>query len=210
MNEAATLASGLEQLDLEVEPARQHRMLAFLELLARWNRAFNLTAVRESRQMVVRHLLDSLSVLPWLGEEPALDIGTGAGLPGIPLALARPEQSFVLLDSNGKKTRFVRQAIRELGVANVEVVQSRAEQYRIASPQLITRAFAALPALIGQAGHLVARDGRMLAMKGALADQEVAGVCEPWRARVENLQVPGLDEPRRLVVLTRNEQGDPT
>ena len=209
MTAAGSLDAGLAELAMPTEPSQRDRLLAYVALLEKWNRAFNLTSVRTPEQMVVRHLLDSLSIAPWTGPaSPVLDVGTGAGLPGIPLAIVRPEQSFVLLDSNGKKTRFVRQAVRELGLANVEVVQARAAQYGKTAPQVVARALAPLPALVEETAALVAPEGSLLAMKGALTDDELAAVPSGWHARVEPLRVPQLDEPRRLVVLTRTEQGD--
>jgi 16S rRNA (guanine527-N7)-methyltransferase len=179
-------------------------LLDYVGLLNKWNKAYNLTAVREPAEMVVRHLLDSLSVLPYVQATEIIDVGTGAGIPGIPLAIALPSLQVTLLDSNGKKTRFAKQAALELGLTNVEVVQARAEQYRNASPQVISRAFASLPDMLEVAGHLLAADGRMLAMKAALTDVEMAGVQAPWKAERITLTVPGLDERRQLIILTRN------
>ena len=208
MTPAQTLADGIAALSLSLDDRQQRLLLDYLDLLAKWNRAFNLTAVREPVQMVSRHLLDSLAILPWLNDSPTLDVGTGAGLPGIALAVARPTQTFTLLDSNGKKTRFVRQAVRELGLANVEVVQSRVEQYRNASAQVVSRAFASIPDMLALTGHLLAPGGRLLAMKGTLTDLEMAGIQAPWRAEVIPLSVPGLDEARHLVLLERDTEQD--
>jgi len=154
--------------------------------------------------MVVRHLLDSLSVLPHVQATEIIDVGTGAGIPGIPLALALPDLQVTLLDSNGKKTRFAKQAALELGLDHVKVVQARAEQYRNVSPQVISRAFASLPDMLDVAGHLLAPGGRMLAMKAVLTDIEMAGVQAPWQVQRISLTVPGLDERRQLIVLTRD------
>lgn len=208
MNLAPRLEQGLRAMDLELPDDQREKLLALVDLLDRWNRAFNLTAVRDPAAMVERHLLDSLSVLGWLTDVDTLDVGTGPGLPGLVLAIVRPDQSFTLLDSNGKKTRFVRQAIMDLKLANAEVVQSRVEQYRNAFPQVISRAFAALPEMLELTGHLVAPGGRLLAMKGALTDLEKAGIPAPWQAHHYPLTVPGVDEPRQLVVLQRAERGE--
>lgn len=208
MNLAPRLEQGLRAMDLELPDDQRDKLLALVDLLDRWNRAFNLTAVRDPAAMVERHLLDSLVVLPWLTDEDTLDVGTGPGLPGLVLAIVRPDQAFTLLDSNGKKTRFVRQAIMDLKIANAEVVQSRVEQYRNAFPQVISRAFAALPEMLELTGHLVAPGGRLLAMKGALTDLEQAGIPAPWQAQHHPLTVPGIDEPRQLVVLQRAERGE--
>lgn len=208
MNLAPRLEQGLRAMDLELPDDQRDKLLALVSLLDRWNRAFNLTAVRDPAAMVERHLLDSLVVLPWLTDKDTLDVGTGPGLPGLVLAIVRPDQAFTLLDSNGKKTRFVRQAIMDLKIANAEVVQSRVEQYRNAFPQVISRAFAALPEMLELTGHLVAPGGRLLAMKGALTDLEQAGIPAPWQADHHPLTVPGIDEPRQLVVLQRAERGE--
>lgn len=208
MSLAHTLAEGLRRLDLDVSDDARQRLLDYVALLTRWNRAYNLTAVRDPEQMVVRHLLDSLAVLPHVEDGELLDVGTGAGLPGIPLAICRPDLRVTLLDSNGKKVRFVRQAIMALHLANADVVQSRVEQYRNAISQVITRAFASLPDIVALAAPALAPGGRLLAMKGALTGAEMAGVQPPWRAAAHALQVPFLDEPRQLVILTR-EGGTP-
>ena len=198
------LADGARALGIDLSAAQQQKLLDYVGLLNKWNKAYNLTAVREPAEMVVRHLLDSLSVLPHVQATEIVDVGTGAGIPGIPLAIALPALKVTLLDSNGKKTRFAKQAALELGLANVEVVQARAEQYRNASPQVISRAFASLPDMLDVAGHLLAPDGRMLAMKAALTDVEMAGVQAPWQAQRIALKVPGLDERRQLIIVTRD------
>lgn len=204
MSERTLLAQGLAALPLDLSAQQQDSLLAYVGLLHKWNSAYNLTAVRDPLDMVARHLLDSLAVAGHLDDGDCLDVGTGPGIPGIPLAIALPEQAFTLLDSNGKKVRFVRQAVLELGLSNVEVVQSRVEKYRNAFPQVVSRAFASLEDMLALAGHLVAPGGRLLAMKAALSDSEQAGIVEPWQARTVDLSVPQLNEPRQLVVLTRS------
>ena len=204
MNLQRILADGINALGLDLSPPQQQQLLDYVGLLNKWNKAYNLTAVREPAEMVVRHLLDSLSVLPHVQATEIIDVGTGPGIPGIPLAIALPSLKVTLLDSNGKKTRFARQAALELGLVNVEVVQARAEQYRNASPQVISRAFASLPDMLDVAGHLLAPGGRMLAMKAALTDVEMAGVQAPWQAQRIALKVPGLDERRQLIIVTRD------
>jgi 16S rRNA (guanine527-N7)-methyltransferase len=178
--------------------------LQFLELLERWNRAYNLTAVREIEQMLPRHVLDSLSVLPYIRGPRVLDIGTGAGLPGIPLALALPAHQFVLIDRNGKKLRFVRQAIHELGLKNVEPVHGVVETYRSAVrfQTLIARALAAIPDMLTGCRHLCAAEGVVLAMKGLYPAAELAALSGGFAVRdVVRLTVPGLDATRHLVIL---------
>ncbi|PKM21799.1 MAG: 16S rRNA (guanine(527)-N(7))-methyltransferase RsmG [Gammaproteobacteria bacterium HGW-Gammaproteobacteria-14] len=204
MNHHDLLADGLQALGIDLSSAQQARLLDYVNLLHKWNAAYNLTAVRDPADMVVRHLLDSLSVLPHVQATEIIDVGTGAGIPGIPLALALPDLQVTLLDSNGKKTRFAKQAALELGLDHVKVVQARAEQYRNVSPQVISRAFASLPDMLDVAGHLLAPGGRMLAMKAVLTDIEMAGVQAPWQVQRISLTVPGLDERRQLIVLTRD------
>lgn len=198
------LARGIVQLLPQAGADLVERQLRYLELLQHWNRTFNLTAVRAPLDMVIRHVLDSLTVHPYVRGERVLDVGSGAGLPGIPLALASPERSVVLLDSNGKKIRFLRQAVAELALPNVTVVQDRAERFRPARPfdTVIARAFADLPALLRIARPLLAPAGRVLAMKGRepgaellrLAGEDVAWWCH-------RLEVPGLAAERCLIVL---------
>jgi 16S rRNA (guanine527-N7)-methyltransferase len=203
MTDRDRLAGGLRELGLSLDDAQQQALLAYRDLLVKWNRAYNLTAVRDPGEMIQRHLLDSLSVPTSRDDRDTLDVGTGAGLPGIPLAIARPDLRFVLLDSNGKKTRFVRHARRELGLSNVEVVNTRVEQYRNAPSQIISRAFAALPDMLQALAPLITDGSRVLAMKAAAADQELAGLPDGWRARVAPLSVPGLAEARVLVIASR-------
>lgn len=198
------LEQGMAELGLVADASVADRLLAFLALLERWNRAYNLTAVRNPKVMVSRHLLDSLAVLPFLKGSRVADIGTGAGLPGIPLALASPECRFVLLDSNGKKTRFVSQAVLELGLDNVEVVRARVEDYRPEEgfDTVVCRAFAEVAGFLATAGHLLQPGARALLMKGAYPHGELAGLPAGVALRtVHPLNVPGLDAERHLVEL---------
>lgn len=200
------LSSGLDALGLSLPDPAIQQLVDYVGLLARWNRAFNLTSVRDPEHMVTRHLLDSLAALPWLRGSRILDVGTGAGLPGIPLAIASPEREFVLLDSNGKKTRFVTQAVAELGLTNVQVARARAEQYVSEVPfdSVISRAFSSVGEMLLQAGHLCTPGGRLLAMKGVYPVAELQSVPEGYTlATVAPLQVPGLDGERHVVVLER-------
>lgn len=206
MDPAARLATGLAALGLDPPAGSRERLLAYLDLLVRWNRAYNLTAVRDPGEMVTRHLLDALSVLPFIQDAPLLDLGTGPGLPGIPLAIARPGLPLTLLDSNGKKTRFCTQAVAELGLPAVAVVQARAEAYQPPVPflQVISRAFASLADLQRASAHLLAPGGRLLAMKGRRPEAELAevqGEAGPPTVDVHRLTVPGLAGERHLVVL---------
>ena len=199
---AATLARGLEQMVLPLSATVQEKLLAYVGLLAKWNRVYNLTAVRDPAEMVTRHLLDSLSVAQHLRGSRVLDVGSGAGLPGIPLALARPEWQFVLLDSNRKKTRFITQSCIELGLANVNVESCRIEDYHpeVLFDSVISRAFSELSAMLIATGRLCKPDGVMLAMKGEYPVAELAGVPPGFVVQgVEVLQVPGLDAQRHVV-----------
>ena len=197
------LQQGLREMGLELPPPAETKLLNFLELLEKWNKTYNLTAVRDPEQMVPRHLLDSLSVLPYLHGLRVLDIGTGAGLPGIPLALARPDLEFTLLDSNAKKTRFATQALHELGLNNVAVVQERVEKFHPAEKfdTLIARAFASIPDMLAASRHLCAPNGRFLVMKGVFPQEELAAVTDGYRAEVKQLTIPGLDAARHMVIL---------
>jgi 16S rRNA (guanine527-N7)-methyltransferase len=204
MNLEKKLSQGLAAMGLSIAPELPARLAAFLELLERWNTAYNLTAVRDIEQMVARHVLDSLSILPYVRGPRLIDVGTGAGLPGIPLALARPDLAVTLLDSNAKKIHFVTQAIHDLGLTNVETVHCAAEKYRPGEPfdTVVTRAFAAIPDMLASVRHLCASRGVILAMKGVYPLEEIAAVGAGFRVReVVELTVPGLDAARHLVIL---------
>jgi 16S rRNA (guanine527-N7)-methyltransferase len=185
--------------------------MAYVALLVKWNRAYNLTAVRDPAEMIEKHLLDSLSITGYLHGGRICDVGTGAGLPGVPLAIACPERHFTLLDSNGKKTRFLVQAAAELQLRNLDVVHARAEQYRPPAPcdTVVTRAFATLADMLATSGHLLAADGRFLAMKGAFPRDELAAVPPGFRVQdVVELHVPGLEGARHLVrIAPAGEEG---
>lgn len=199
------LSEGLAAMGIALDDGAPDRLLAYLRLIEKWNRVHNLTAVRDPDQMVVLHLLDSLSLLPHLGSPRCLlDVGTGAGLPGIPLAIARPGLPVTLLDSNHKKAAFLRQAKAELGLANIEVACERVEQWRPAQPfdAVVSRAFAELSDFVTQAGHLVAPGGTLYAMKGVHPFDEIAKLPATHRVdRVATLRVPTLDAQRHLVLV---------
>lgn len=198
------LSLGCENLGIRPDPVQLEQLVAYQALLARWNNTFNLTAVREEGDMVIRHLLDSLSVLAHLGSASCIDVGTGAGLPGIPLAIMRPQQAFHLLDSNGKKTRFLFQVKTALCLDNIEVHQARVESFRPESrfATVVSRAFASLQEMVRDCRHLVVPGGSLLAMKGVYPERELQE-CGPERldAAVYPLGVPGLKEQRHLVEL---------
>ena len=200
------LSDGLQAMALELSTGQQEQLLAFLALLNKWNRAYNLTAVREPRQMVPRQLLDSLTLLPYLTADRILDVGAGGGLPGIPLAIARPDIAFTLLDSNSKKTRFLTQCHLELRLGNVEVIHGRAEDCRPEQPfeQVTSRAFTALPNLVDWCGALLADEGQFLAMKGQFPDDEVSQLPSDWQVGARHrLDYPGCDGERHLLIINR-------
>jgi len=201
------LEQGLAAMGLQLSARRQDMLLAYLGLLSRWNRAYNLTAIREPAVMVRRQLLDSLSILPWVDEGPLLDVGTGAGLPGIPLSIARPDLTFSLLDTNGKKTRFVNQVVGELGLANVEVIRGRVEQLKRPAhyARISSRAFATLAEMVSLTQHLLAPGGHWLAMKGTDPEAEQADLPLEIATETVELQVPGERGRRHLVILSRDD-----
>ena len=202
----ARLDRGLSGLGLTLSQPQKDRLFDFLALLTRWNRAYNLTAVDAPEQMVDRHLVDSLSILPWIGEGTIVDAGTGAGLPGVPLAVACPDRRFVLVDSNGKRVRFLRQVRRELGLDNIEPVHSRLEDFSPERPpdQVVARALAPLPRLVEQLGHLLGGGATLLAMKGRLEEEECAAVADAYNVERIELNVPGAGGARSLAILRKS------
>jgi len=203
------LREGLAEMQLSLSDDQQQQLLVFLALLNKWNKAYNLTAVRNEGEMVSRQLLDSLSILPWVTTEHLLDVGAGGGLPGVPLAIVLPGTRFTLLDSNGKKTRFLNQCVLELGLKNVEVIHGRAEDCKPEQPfsQISSRAFTALDNLVAWCGGLLANEGRFLAMKGQYPDDEVAALPAGWQvSSSHSLKVPGAGGERHLLVVTRAKE----
>ncbi|MDO8787213.1 MAG: 16S rRNA (guanine(527)-N(7))-methyltransferase RsmG [Sulfuritalea sp.] len=210
MNLTSQLKEGLAALGLDLSVAVQAKLLGYVALLKKWNRTYNLTAIRDESEMVTQHLLDSLAVLPAV-QESALagrrwaDVGSGAGLPGIPLALARPDLAMTLIEAVEKKSAFQRQAKIELGLENIAVVSGRVEE----APgglfdAVISRAFADLATFVDLAGHLLARNGRLYAMKGLAPEDELSRLPTGWAVLdCTRLNVPGLDAQRHLIVLER-------
>jgi 16S rRNA (guanine527-N7)-methyltransferase len=203
MSLQARIAEGLAAMGIDLPEQAQKRFAEHLQLIEKWNRVHNLTAIRETDQMVVLHLLDSLSVLPHFeGARTILDVGTGPGLPGVPVAIARPDATVTLLDSSHKKCAFLRQVKADLGLATVEVVCDRVENWK---PQrkfdaVVSRAFSDLADFVSQAQHLVAPGGRLIAMKGVYPFEEIAKVPATHRvAQVVELHVPHLEAKRHLV-----------
>lgn len=203
MNQAHGLAFGITQLGLDVAPDVQRKLLNYLELLQKWNRVYNLTAIRQPEQMLSGHLLDSLAVLPHLWPGHWLDVGCGAGLPGLILAIMRPQWKFVLLDSNSKKTSFVQQAIIELELRNVSIYCARVEAWQEAGKfdGIISRAFADTAKFVDLTRHLLAHEGGWVAMKGVPQQELEKLPSDVSVERVIPLQVPGLSAARCLVML---------
>jgi len=201
------LTAGLNHLGRS--PTLADPLLSYLELLIKWNKAYNLTAIRDPQAMVVLRLLDSLTVWPFVRGPNVLDVGTGAGLPGIPLAIAMPEHRFTLLDTNGKKTRFLEYALRQLGLKNVDVQKTRIEDFAPVQPfdTVVSRAFSALSLFADTCGPLLNQSGCLLAMKGKLPKDEIAVLNEAqWRVGSYELEVPGLEAERHMIVLESHSE----
>lgn len=198
----SALDRGLQTMDISLSEQQQNQLINFLYMLVKWNRVYNLSAIKDPADMISLHLLDSLSVLPFLHGEHCIDVGTGAGLPGIPLAIARPDMSFSLLDSNSKKTRFVQQACIELGLKNVTTVHDRIEHFQPLQKfdTVTARAFTALPDLLTLTRHLLTTGGQLLAMKSKEIDVLERDDFEFYS--VEPLRVPSLEVIRNLVIYT--------
>jgi len=206
---AEELARGALELGVEVSPQQQEQLLAYLALLIKWNRTYNLTAVRDPDEMVSRHLLDSLSVVPYVAEagDNWLDVGSGGGMPGIPLAILFPQRRFTLLDSNGKKTRFLTQVKLELQLANLEVIHSRVEAFTPTQPfsGICSRAFSALEDFANWTRHLGDTQTQWLAMKGVHPDDELQALPADFRLIASHvLKVPGCQGQRHLLILRRS------
>lgn len=196
------LRAGLAALSLELPDPVVERLLDYLDLLHRWNATYNLSAIRDPAEMVTRHLLDSLAVAAHVNGTKLADLGTGAGLPGIPLALVAPHRAVALVDSNGKKTRFLRAAVRELGLANVRVIESRVEAVDGRFDCITARAFASLADMLAWGGHLLAPGGRWLALKGRFPQDELTALPPGFVVEaVRPLTVPGLDAERHVVII---------
>ncbi|MDO8331032.1 MAG: 16S rRNA (guanine(527)-N(7))-methyltransferase RsmG [Fluviicoccus sp.] len=203
---ATLLDSGIRQLQLELPVGSNERLLSYVTALQKWNSAYNLTAIRDPKDMVVKHLLDSLAVSPHVRSGSLLDVGTGAGLPGLVLAMVRPDLQVDLLDSNSKKTRFLVQMAAQFGLKNVKVHHARVEQAKLPpQAQIISRAFASLNDFAHWCGHLMADDGLLLAMKGLYPQDEIDALPAPFAVRETHvLTVPYLAEARHLVVIGKN------
>ncbi|MHC5347329.1 16S rRNA (guanine(527)-N(7))-methyltransferase RsmG [Metapseudomonas furukawaii] len=207
---ADELSRGAQQLSVSITPEQQESLLGYLALLIKWNKAYNLTAVRDPDEMVSRHLLDSLSIVPHVGPlgDNWLDVGSGGGMPGIPLAILFPERRFTLLDSNGKKTRFLTQVKLELKLANLDVVHSRVEAFTPERPfdGIVSRAFSSLEDFSNWTRHLGDSETRWLAMKGLHPDDELQALPADFRVESAHaLEVPGCQGQRHLLILRRTQ-----
>ena len=211
MTQAALLAAGIEEMGLDVPAGTQNKLLAYLALLQKWNKVYNLTAVRDPLDMVTLHLLDSLSVLPHVKAQRLLDVGSGAGLPGIVLAICRPTLQVTTIDTVQKKAIFMRQVKGELALDNLQVVHSRVENFKPAEQfeAIISRAFSDLQLFVGLTRHLLAKNGQWLAMKGLVPHPELdINELESLKIKLQEiipLTVAGLNAERHLVVLENNE-----
>lgn len=198
----------LDEAGISLSVEQQKQLVAYVELLHKWNKAYNLTSVRDPNEMLIRHILDSIVVAPYLQGTRFIDVGTGPGLPGIPLSIVRPESHFTLLDSLGKRVRFLRQVQHELKLGNVEPVQSRVEDFLAEPPfdGVISRAFASLNDMVNWCHHLPGEEGRFYALKGLVPEDEIALL--PAELAVESivkLNVPHLEGERHLVIVKPNK-----
>ncbi len=204
-DEGQWLVRSARDMGLILEAPAAAALVGLVDALAAANAEFNLTAIRDRPGMLVKHVLDSLSVLPHLRGTRVADVGTGAGFPGLPLAIVDPARAFTLIEATGKKARFVAQTAQRLGCGNVEVINARAEHYRPAQPfdTVMARALSSLPDFVAYAGHLCAPGGRLLALKGRRPDAEMAALPRSFRViAVHRLKLPGLDDERHLVELS--------
>ncbi len=204
---ASLLSNGLKQQSQEISQAEQKKLIQFVELLNKWNKVYNLTSIRKPEEMIKLHLLDSLVMLPYFSDDlkQVLDVGTGGGIPGIPLAICLPDINFVLLDARGKKVRFIQTAIAQLGLKNVTAVHSRVEEFHVDEEQrferIISRAFASLNDMLLFCQHLCAKkEGKFLAMKGQIPEEEIAQLPEGFRIeQINELKVSGVNAQRHLI-----------
>jgi 16S rRNA (guanine527-N7)-methyltransferase len=203
---AARLSAGIRRLGLELAPAQVEALGTLLDELADWNTRVNLTAIKDPAEAVDKHLLDSLALLPRLRGLAVADVGSGAGFPGLPLAIADPDRRYVLIESTGKKAKFLRHVVARLDLPNVEVVPLRAESYKPPRPfdSVVARALGPLAEFVRVAGHLAGRRGRLLAMKGKVPEAEIQALPAGWKAvAVHPVAIPGLDAERCFVELGR-------
>lgn len=196
----------IAQTSLNISAEQQHQLVEYVLLLNKWNKAYNLTSVRNPNDMLIKHIVDSLVVSPHLIGQNFIDVGTGPGLPGIPLAISNPDKHFVLLDSLGKRIRFLTQVKAQLKINNITLVQSRVEQYQpeIELDGVISRAFASMNDMVEWCSHLITVDKRFFALKGLYPQEEIAALNDSVRvSTIERLEVPQLDGDRHLIVLEK-------
>ena len=208
-NERARLHNAAEEIGISLSDTQTNQLIGYVDLMEKWNRAFNLTAVRRRSELFSRHIFESLAVKPYIHAEKWADIGTGAGLPGVPLAITEPDKPFVLLDSNGKKTRFLLEVKRALGLSNIEVETTRVENWQPAQypDVVITRAFADLGTTIGRSQHILHDYGTLFAMKTESAAEEVDALPSGFELIAnQNVVVPGRDWPFQLLAVQRTKR----
>jgi len=201
------LASGIKSMGIMLSETQQHYLLDYVDVLFKWNKAYNLTAVREKAHMVNRHILDSLSIVNFIKGKNVLDVGSGAGLPGIVLAIYFPDKHFTLVDSNGKKTRFLQEVKQALQLNNVIILQERVENMKAGTcfDCITSRAFAELGKMISLTAHLLAAKGRFVAMKGQVLTQELSAIDKHYKVRVHPVMIPDSDAARHAVVITEGD-----
>jgi 16S rRNA (guanine527-N7)-methyltransferase len=200
------LKNKLEQTDIEVTEQQQKKLIDFVVMMNKWNKAYNLTSVRDPQEMVLKHLLDSIVIAPYITEKTYIDVGTGPGLPGIPLAIIHPDKTFILLDSLGKRVRFMKQVAHELQINNIQPVQSRVEDYvsALSIDGVLSRAFASLKDMLHWCQHLVDSSGYFMALKGQLPQQEIDDLpAEFILKEVIKLSVPGVEGDRHLIKIQK-------
>lgn len=201
------LREAAETYGFQLQPAQADKLLAYLELLIKWNHTYNLTAIRDPKQMLGRHLIDSLSIVPYIEGQHILDVGTGPGLPGIPLAILFPEIEFQLLDSNVKKTRFLTQCKIELGLNNIQISHCRVEDvhFKHNFDQIVSRAFTSLDSMVDLCAHLLAEKGKFLAMKGIEPEQEAEAISQLFEVeKTIQLNVPACEGQRHLIIIGKS------
>lgn len=206
---SAQLDEYLSEMNLSATAEQKKQLVGFVEMLNKWNKAYNLTAIRDPQQMLIRHIMDSLAVSEHLVGEHFIDVGTGPGLPGIPLAIMNPDKSFVLLDSLGKRIRFQKQVQHELGIKNISSVESRVEAYQpdVKFDGVLSRAFASIEDMLHWCQHLPTDNGCYYALKGQLAEDEMANIPEGFEVTdIFELKVPCLDEQRHLLRVVKKAQ----
>lgn len=197
---------GFAKLDLYIEEHQLKQFVDFFELLIKWNKAYNLTAIRDPQEILIKHFLDSISIAPWVSGQRVLDVGTGPGFPGIPLAILKPQQQFDLLDSNGKKTRFLLQVKQALNLTHVNIINARVEAFDLEQcyDQITTRAFSSLQQMLEVTGHLCCNNGQFVAMKGAYPEEELQHLPSGFEVQeVVRLEVPFLEAERCLVLIKK-------